>query len=130
MDQRNVVGHSFNAANPKPITQHELVMDLARVAGIKAPELVSIPRDLIVRSGGQVMGGNIYFGTHYDIPAITQIITKAQRMLAFKPFDFEEGLKVTYRAYLKETNHPKQDYSFEDSLLKRFADLARSVRSA
>jgi nucleoside-diphosphate-sugar epimerase len=130
MDQRNVVGHSFNAANPRAITQHELVMDLARAAGIKAPLLTSIPRDFIVRMGGNAMSGNLYFGTYYDIPAITQIITKAQRMLAFKPIDFEEGLKLTYRAYLKEGHRVKPDYSFEDLVMSRFASLTNAVRSA
>jgi nucleoside-diphosphate-sugar epimerase len=130
VDQRNVVGHSFNAANPRAITQHELVLDLARAAGMKAPDLVSIPRDFIVRMGGKVMDGNLYFGSYYDIPAITQIITKAQRMLAFKPIDFEEGLKLTYRSYLKETSHRKLDYSFEDQVMSRYAALDQSVRSA
>jgi len=130
MDQRNVIGHSFNAANPRAITQHELVMDLARAAGMKTPGMVSIPRDFIVRMGGNVMNGNLYFGAYYDIPAITQIITKAQRMLAFKPIDFEEGLKITYRAYQKEPHSPKPDYAFEDSVISRFASLTRSVRSA
>jgi len=130
MDQRNVVGHSFNAANPRPITQHELVMDLARAAGTKTPSLVSIPRDFIVRMGGNVMNGNLYFGAYYDIPAITQIITKAQRMLAFKPIDFDEGLKLTHRAYLKEAHPGKPDYAFEDLVMSRFASLTRTVRSA
>jgi nucleoside-diphosphate-sugar epimerase len=130
MDQRNVVGHSFNAANPRAITQHELVMDLARAAGIKQPELVSIPRDFIVRMGGKPMDGPLYFGTYYDVPAITQIITKAQRMLSFKPVDFEEALRVTYKAYLRETHHPKPDYTFEDALINRFTGAGRSVRTA
>jgi len=130
MDQRNVVGHSFNAANPRAITQRELVMDLARAAGMKAPAMVSIPRDFIVRMGGNVMNGNLYFGAYYDIPAITQIITKAQRMLSFKPIDFEEGLKITYRAYLKEAHPQRPDYAFEDLVMNRFASLTRTVRSA
>lgn len=130
LDLRNVVGHSFNAANPRPITQRELVLDLARAANIRAPEMVSIPRDFIVRMGGKPVDGNLYFGNYYDMPAITQIITKAQRMLTFKPVDFEEGLKITFRAYLRETHHPKQDVSFEDQVLNRFAALAQSVRFA
>ena len=131
IDLKNVVGHSFNAANPRAITQHELVLDLARAAGVKTPELASVPRDFITRSGGKVMdASNLYFGSYYDLPAITQIITKAQRMLAFKPVDFEEGLKLTYRAYLKETHYPKPDFSFEDQVMSRFSSLSRSVRSA
>lgn len=131
LESRNVVGHSFNAANPRPITQRELVMDLARVAGVKAPTMVSIPRDFIAKMGGKAMDGNLYFGSYYDIPAITQIITKAQRMLTFKPTDFEEGLKTTYRAYLKETVRPKPDFHFEDQVISRFASLTqRAVRFA
>ena len=130
MDQRNVIGHSFNTANPRAITQHELVMDLARAAGAKSPHMVSIPRDFIVRNGGNAMEGNLYFGTYYDIPAITQIITKAQRMLAFKPTDFEEGLKLTYKAYTREPHARKPDFAFEDMVTNRFSTLVRTVRSA
>jgi nucleoside-diphosphate-sugar epimerase len=124
MDLRNVLGHSFNAANPRAVTQRELVLDLARAGGLKAPELAAIPRDFIARLGGKVMDGNLYFGSYYDVPAITQIITKAQRMLAFKPVDFEEGLKTAYRAYLKETHYPKPDFTFEDQVMHRFASLS------
>jgi nucleoside-diphosphate-sugar epimerase len=130
MELRNVIGHSFNTANPRAITQHEVVLDLARVAGVKTPELIAIPRDFIQRMGGKVMNGNLYFGSYFDVPAITQIITKAQRMLAFKPLDFEEGLRTTYRAYSKETDHPKADFTFEDQVISRFHQLTHGVRSA
>ena len=130
MELRSTIGHAFNTANPRAITQHELVMHLARVAGIKDPQLVSMPRELIQRAGGQVMGEKLYFGSYYDLPAITQIITKAQRMLSFKPVDFEVGLKANYRAYLKKRGYPKPDYTFEDELLSRFSQLTHTMRSA
>ena len=130
MELRSTVGHAFNTANPRAITQHELVMHLARAAGIKEPQLVSMPRELIQRAGGQVMGEKLYFGSYYDLPAITQIITKAQRMLSFKPVDFDVGLKATYRAYLKKRGYPKPDYTFEDELLSRFSQLTHTMRSA
>ncbi|HEY3939038.1 MAG TPA: NAD-dependent epimerase/dehydratase family protein [Bryobacteraceae bacterium] len=130
MDLRNTAGHAFNAANPRAITQHEVVIHLARVAGVKEPQLVSIPRELIYRAGGEVVGEKLYFGSYYDVPAITQIITKAQRMLAFKPTEFEAGLKVAYRAYLKKRGHPRADFTFEDELLSRFAGLTHTTRSA
>ena len=122
MEQRNAVGHAFNVANPRPITQHELVIDLAKAAGVENPQIVSIPRELIHRAGGQVIGDKrLYFGDYFDVPAITEIITKAQRMLTFKPTDFLTGLKATYRDYLKRRPFPKPDFSFEDELLSRFA---------
>lgn len=126
----NVVGHAFNVANPRAITQHELCVELARFAGVKEPQLVSIPRESIHRAGGQVTGEKLYFGSYYDVPAITQIITKAQRMLAFKPTEFAAGLKVTYRAYLKKRGFPRPDFSFEDELLSRFSPQIHTSRSA
>lgn len=121
MELRNAVGHAFNTANPRAITQHEVVIDLARAAGLKEPQVVCVPRELIQRAGGQVMGEKQYFGSYFDLPAITQIVTKAQRMLAFKPTDFNAGLKTTYRAYLKKRGFPRPDFSFEDELLNRFS---------
>jgi 2'-hydroxyisoflavone reductase len=105
-------------------------MHLARVAGVKEPQLVSVPRELIQRAGGQAIGEKLYFGSYYDLPAITQIITKAQRMLSFKPVEFDVGLKVAYRAYLKKRGYPKPDYTFEDELLSRFSALTHTMRSA
>ena len=51
------------------------------------------------------MGEKLYFGSYYDVPAITQIITKAQRMLAFKPIDFAEGLKIDLSGLPEKTRH-------------------------
>jgi 2'-hydroxyisoflavone reductase len=131
MEQRNAVGHAFNTANPRAVAQHEVVLELAKAAGVKEPRLVSIPRELIVRAGGQAFGSQkLYFGDHFDLPAITEIITKAQRMLAFKPTDFAEGLKTTYRAYLRKRGFPKPDFSFEDELLNRFSSQIHTPRSA
>ena len=94
MEPRNLAGHAFNTANPRPVTQHELVLTLARAADVESPKIVSIPRELIYRAGGQAIGERLYFGYYYDLPAITEIVTKAQRMLAFKPTDFLAGMRV------------------------------------
>jgi nucleoside-diphosphate-sugar epimerase len=131
IEQRNAVGHAFNAANARAITQQELINDLARAAGVLEPRIVSIPRDIIQRAGGQVMGHEkLYFGEYYDLPAITQVITKAQRMLAYKPTDFAIGLKETFKAYVKERPAPKFDASFEDGLLSRFERATQGARTA
>jgi len=131
IEQRNAVGHAFNSANARAITQHELLNDLARAAGVFEPRIVSLPRDLIQRAGGQVMGHEkLYFGEYYDLPAITQVITKAQRMLAFKPTEFGVGLRDTFKAYLKERPAPKFDASFEDAMLTRFAHETQDTRRA
>ena len=127
---RNVVGHAFNVANPKAITQHELVMELARTAGVKSPEIISIPRERIQQAGGQAIGRRLYFGYQYDLPAITQVITKAQRMLSFRPTEFGLGLKNEYRVYLKHRGFPPPDFSFEDKLLTRFVPQLQLSPSA
>ncbi len=66
------------------------------------------------------MGPKLYFGFYYDMPPITQVIAKAQRMLKFKPTDFETGLEEAYRWYLRQPSSKKQktDYTFEDALLE------------
>ncbi|HEY1212068.1 MAG TPA: hypothetical protein VGE93_00415, partial [Bryobacteraceae bacterium] len=91
---------------------------------------VSVPRERIHQAGGQVSGQRLYFGSQYDLPAITEIITKAQRMLAFKPTEFVTGLKTEYRAYLRHRGFPPPDFSFEDKLLTLFAPRLRLSPSA
>ncbi|HUS07955.1 MAG TPA: NAD-dependent epimerase/dehydratase family protein [Bryobacteraceae bacterium] len=111
-----IVGHAFNVANPRPITQAELVGLLGEIAG-KTPQVVRLARDRIVQAGGHPMGPNLYFGMYYDMPPITQVITKAQRMLHFHPTDFHTGLKETYRWYLRHHERNASNYPFEDKLI-------------
>lgn len=116
MDEPNAAGHAFNIANPRPLSQMELVETLAKVCH-KPAKFVRVPREFIARAGGNPMGPKLYFGVYLDVPPITQITAKAQRVLKFKPTDFEEGLKETYQWYLRNADYPKQDYSFEDAVL-------------
>src|SRR6185312_10554587 len=129
LDSRNAIGHAFNAANARALTQHEVVNELAKAAGVREPELVSIPRDRILQMGGSPFGPKLYFGYYYDLPAITEVITKAQRMLAFRPTDFATGLKTTYKAYVKHRDFPKPDFLFEDEVFARFGhDALKSTK--
>jgi nucleoside-diphosphate-sugar epimerase len=116
LEEPHAVGHAFNIANPRPITQLELVQMLAQVSG-KPLELVRIPRQRIMQAGGHPMGPNLYFGVYFDMPPITEVITKAQRVLKFKPTDFFEGLKETYRWYLRHHERNPSNYPFEDKLI-------------
>jgi len=116
MELPDVAGHAFNIANPRPLTQFELVEVMAQAAG-KECKFVRIPRERIVRAGGHPMGPKLYFGMYFDMPAITMVANKAQRMLKFKPVDFVAGLKETYRWYLRHNEFPKPDYEFEDGLI-------------
>jgi nucleoside-diphosphate-sugar epimerase len=130
LDQKNTVGHAFNAANPRAVTQRELIHELAQAAGLPDPELVAIPRDFLHRIGGQVTGERLYFGYYYDVPAITLIITKAQRMLAYKPTEFLTGLRAAYKAYVKEAPSPAPNIAFEDEAIRRFSLLNRTNLTA
>jgi nucleoside-diphosphate-sugar epimerase len=93
-----------------------LVEILAEVAG-KKPELARIPRTEMLKAGGHPMGPKLYFGVYFDMPPITLVITKAQRMLGFHPTDFHAGLKETYRWYLRHHERNTSNYAFEDKLL-------------
>jgi 2'-hydroxyisoflavone reductase len=116
IEEPHAAGHAFNIANARPITQLELVQMLAQVCG-KPLELVRIPRPRILQAGGHPMGPNLYFGVYFDMPPITQVITKAQRVLKFKPTDFMEGLKESYRWYLRHHVKDTSNYPFEDKLI-------------
>jgi nucleoside-diphosphate-sugar epimerase len=116
LTEPHAIGHAFNIANPKPITQVELVELLAEACG-KKPELIRIPRQFMLQSGGHPMGPKLYFAVYYDLPPITEVVTKAQRVLHFQPTDFLTGLKETYRWYLRHHERNPANYAFEDHLI-------------
>jgi nucleoside-diphosphate-sugar epimerase len=119
MEEPAAVGHAFNIANSRPLTQTELVHSLADAAGRK-PIIVRIPRERIVRSGGNPMGPPYYFGQYFDVPPVTEVISKAQRVLKFRATPFAEGLRETYRWYLRNRSKEPIDCGFEDRLLHRY----------
>ena len=43
------------------------------------------------------MGPKLYFGNYVDVPPITQVTAKSQRVLKFKPTALATGLKETYK---------------------------------
>lgn len=77
-----------------------------------------MPRELIYRMGGHPMGPKLYFGVYYDLPPITMMIAKAQRILKFKPTDFAIGLKEAHK-WWKAAGQSKPDYGFEEQLWAR-----------
>lgn len=116
-ERDEAVGESYNIGNASPIGQLALVEALGDAAGL-VPETVLVPREQIVAAGGEVMGGNLYFGIYFDMPSITQDIGKAKRELGFRPTEFGAGLAETYAWYLSGYEPPEVDYSFEDGLLE------------
>jgi 2'-hydroxyisoflavone reductase len=126
IDEPGAVGQAFNVANPRPVTQEELLSALA-LASKKKPNIVRLPRRLIFQNGGHPMGPQLYFGYYYDLPAITQVVAKAQRTLDWKPTDFAKGLAETYRWYLRNHKKPKIDWTFEDSLVQAAATAPANI---
>jgi nucleoside-diphosphate-sugar epimerase len=123
VDEPAASGHAFNIANARPVSQTEAVEAFAKACR-KTPRFVRIPRDYILRAGGHPMGPKLYFGTYFDMPPITLVTAKAQRVLKFKPTDFAAGLNETHRWYLRHHNFPKPDFGFEDNLLASAPVLA------
>lgn len=111
-------GHAFNISNARPLTQAELIEAYFEACGKQTP-VIRVPRERILRAGGHPMGPRLYFGMYFDLPPVTMVISKAQRVLGFKPTSFLEGLKETYKWYQRNCAKLNIDYSFEDSLLAR-----------
>lgn len=118
MEEPAAVGHAFNVANARSTTQADLIEALANAAGKKV-RIVRMPRELILRMGGSPMGPKLYFGMYFDLPPITMMIAKAQRVLKFKHTDFLAGLKETHKWWKASGQKTNQDYGFEDQLLAR-----------
>lgn len=110
------VGQAFNVAGEAPVTQKELVRELARAGGYAA-ETVSVPRKVLRAMGANPYAPPFYFGQGFDLPPITEDITKARKRLGFVPTPLGEGLAETHRWYLKSHKPVVDGFEFEDSLM-------------
>lgn len=122
MEEPGAVGHAFNIAHARSTTQADLLAALAAAAGpqaAKQAQIIRMPRELIYRMGGHPMGPKLYFGLYYDLPPITMMIAKAQRILKFKPTEFPAGLKESYKWWKTTAKVTTPDYSFEEQLWAR-----------
>ena len=117
-------GEAFNVANDRPLTQLEVIQALALAAGKKNPQIVRVARERIIEAGGNPMTPPYYFGQYYDLPAITEVVAKAKRILGFQATPFDKALKDTYRTYVKTASRKRIDYSFEDRLIAISSPLA------
>lgn len=122
MHEHAAIGHAFNVANARSTTQADLLEALAVAAGkstAKGVKVLRMPREMIVRMGGNPMGPRRYFGEYFDLPPITMMIAKAQRVLKLKPTDFATGLKDTYKWWKQHAQRHAIDYRFEEHLWAR-----------
>jgi nucleoside-diphosphate-sugar epimerase len=118
MEVPNAAGEAFNIGDSRALTQAEVVQVLAAAAH-KSSHMVRIPREAIVHLGGNPMGDPAYFGVYFDVPPITEKMGKAMRVLGVRPTPFEEGLKETWRWYLRHRNgqFPQPNFTFENRLM-------------
>ena len=120
MENPAAVGHSFNIANLRPLVQMEAIEAFATAAKRPMPPLVRIQREMLLRAGGHpIKGPKLYFAEYFDLPPITQVVAKAQRVLKFKPADFLEGLRETYQWWSHAHPFGKPDYGFEDEMIAK-----------
>jgi 2'-hydroxyisoflavone reductase len=122
LDVPAAAGEAFNVAHAEPTTQRAFVEALARVAGVE-PRFVSIPRDAIRAAGGQVFGGNLYFGEMLDLPAHTSSLDKLTGTLGFTPTPLETAFRAGYDWYVQQPRRPI-DYAFEDRLIASVSPAA------
>ncbi len=129
LEKHTAPGRAFNVADEKPLTQVEVVHEFARVLG-KEPVIARVPRDVIVRNGGNAMGEPLYFGTYYDLPPITEVIGRVKRVLNVTLTPFAAGLRETYKWYLKHQGTADSlDFGFEDKLIAEGRQTARAGQS-
>lgn len=108
-------GEAFNVAHLEKLTQRSFVEDLARVAGL-ASTFAPISRQAIQAAGGQLAGGNLYFGEYLDLPPYVTVIEKAQRILGFAPTSLDRALRESFAWYQQQPRRDV-DYSLEDRII-------------
>ena len=113
----------------RALSQVEVVDALAAVA-CKQPDYARLPRERILRAGGHPKGPKLYFGMYFDMPPITMVVNKAQRILKLTPTDFSNGLRETYRWYIRKHPFPPPDYAFENELIALAHELALVAESS
>jgi 2'-hydroxyisoflavone reductase len=109
------VGEAFHVGHVEPTTQRTWVEALARTAGVE-PVLAPVPRSAIQAAGGQLMGGNLYFGEVLDTPPLSLVVDKAARVLGLEPTPLDAALAKGFAWYRDQPRRPA-DYDFEDRLL-------------
>ena len=72
---------------------------------------------MIEEAGGKIFDPPFYFGQYFDMPPITQEVSRGKEELGFESTPFDEGLSEAFRAYAREAR-PEPDFSWEDRLFR------------
>jgi 2'-hydroxyisoflavone reductase len=127
LERHTAPGRAFNVADEKPLTQVEVVTEFARAIG-KQASVIRVPREIIVRNGGNALAAPMYFGQYYDVPPITEAVGRVKRVLHVSLTPFATGLKETWRWYSRHTPERKLDFTFEDKVIRQAREYTRSAQ--
>lgn len=127
LEKHTAPGRAFNIGDEKPLTQVEVVAEFAKAIG-KQAEIIRVPREIIVRNGGNAGGPPLYFGELYDKPPITEAVGRVKRVLHVNLTPFAAGLKETWRWYSKHGPQRKLDFTFEDKLIRLAREHTKTAR--
>ncbi|MDP9053328.1 MAG: NAD-dependent epimerase/dehydratase family protein [Acidobacteriota bacterium] len=126
LEKHTAPGRAFNVADEKPLTQVEVVTEMAKAIG-KQPSIVRVPREIIARNGGNAFGPPMYFGQYYDVPPITEAVGRVKRVLNVSLTPFATGLRETYKWYTKHGQERKTDFAFEDKLIRQAREYSKTA---
>lgn len=115
-DEDKAIGRAHHLANYPPITQRDFVLALGKAAG-RQPEIVPIPREILLRRGGQLAAPPCYFGVYLDLPPIPVRTERTRRDLGLELTPFDAGLRETFRWY-QQQQRPRPDFAWEDKVLR------------
>ena len=125
LDKHTAPGRAFNVGDEKALTQVDAVHAFAKAAGREA-DIVRVHRGLIAREGGNAFNPPLYFGEYYDVPPITMVIGRVKRVFNMSLTPFAEGLKETYRWYVRHGESRKLDLRMEDALIRQVREPVRA----
>ena len=128
LEKPTAPGRAFNVADDKPLTQVEVVTEMSKAAG-KHASIIRVPREVIVRNGGNAFGDPLYFAQYFDLPPITEATGRVKRVLGVTMTPFAAGLKETYKWYLKHADPSKKpDFEFENKLIRLAREAGRMAQ--
>jgi 2'-hydroxyisoflavone reductase len=125
LDKPTAPGRAFNVGDEKPMTQVDAVHAFAKAAGREA-EVVRVHRGLIARAGGNAFADPLYFAEYYDLPPITMVIGRVKRVFNMTLTPLAEGLKETYRWYVRHGSGRKLKVALEDTLIRQAREPIRA----
>jgi nucleoside-diphosphate-sugar epimerase len=123
LENPSAPGRAYNIGHETALTHIQAVNAFAAVC-VKPAEIVRVPREIIERNGGHVFKEPLYFGEYYDLPPITEKISRVKLELGVTVTPIAKGLTETFQWYAAQPPRRKLDFTFEDKLIREARDPA------